>query len=158
MRAALRLALLATVSLLALPATARDADGSDLSNDRGRPKVELDRLDFPDIPGSHTFVKHLRRTLRRETRRADWGAGRGSTIEYRFSVKELRIFRQGKVLRVKCEAVGRLPKGKQAKSRLDFGGDPAHRTRLVERVLDIVARGVVIRLAEMERIRRGDLD
>jgi hypothetical protein len=76
---------------------------------------------------------------------------------YRFSVEQLRIEQEDGVLRVSCTAVGRLPKGKTAKGNLSFGGDPQRRNAVVVRVLQIVARGVLTRLAELERVRRGDL-
>jgi hypothetical protein len=126
---------------------------------RGRPEVKLDRLDFPsNLANSKFFEQRLRKALAREARRADWGAGRGSRIEYRFSVTELELERDGDVLRVRCAAVGRLPGGKSAKSRLAFGGEPHNRNKIVERVLEIVARGVITRLAELERVRRGELE
>lgn len=129
-----------------------------LAKSKGRPKVKLDRLDFPhDVVGRRYFEKRLRFMLKKEARRADWGAGRESTIEYRFAVTELSFDKSGEVLRVTCAAVGKLPGGKTAKSRLSFGGDPNKRNALVENVLGIVARGVITRLAELERIRRGDL-
>ena len=125
---------------------------------RGRPKVKLDRLDFPpDVPNVWYHKKRLRRVLRQEARRVDWGAGRGSTITYRFAVKQLQITEEDGVLRVRCTAIGRLPKGKQAKGSLSFGGDARRRNAVIGRVLQIVARGVLTRLAELERIRRGDL-
>jgi hypothetical protein len=126
---------------------------------RGRPDVKLDRLDFPrDVANSRFFEQRLRKLLAREARRADWGAGRGSRIEYRFSVTELTFVLDGDVLRVSCAATGRLPGGKSARSRLAFGGEPRHRNKIAERVLEIVARGVITRLAELERVRRGDLE
>jgi hypothetical protein len=91
------------------------------------------------------------------TRRADWGAGAKNRIEYRFFVTELTLTEEEGVLRVRCTAVGKLPKGKTAKSRLSFSGDPHKKSELVKRVLDIVARGVITRLAELERVRRGEL-
>ena len=127
------------------------------SQHRGRPQLKLDRLEFPkDVPHGWYYRKQLRQILRREARRADWGAGRGSTISYRFFVKSLFISNEGDVLRVRCTAVGKLPKGKTAKSQLSFGGDPRKRNAVVTQVLEIVARGVITRLAEMERVRRGD--
>jgi hypothetical protein len=154
--------------LAAVPAQATDpqpyaeatADASPNHSGRpaGRPTVKLDRLDFPkDVPNSWYYRKELLRILRREARRMDWGAGRGSTIMYRFSVEQLRIEQEDGVLRVSCTAVGRLPKGKTAKGNLSFGGDPQRRNAVVVRVLQIVARGVLTRLAELERVRRGDL-
>jgi hypothetical protein len=69
-------------------------------------------------------------------------------------VEELTIVESNGVLRVRCTALGRLPRGKSARSHLDFGGDPKKRRAVVERVLEIVARGVVTRLAALERQRR----
>jgi hypothetical protein len=69
-------------------------------------------------------------------------------------VEELRITEEAGVLRVRCTALGRLPRGKSARSHLDFGGDPKNRRAVVERVLEMVARGVVTRLAALERERR----
>lgn len=125
---------------------------------KGRPTVKLDRLDFPDgVANGKHYRKFLRRRLEREARRARWGAGRNNVIEYRFAIKELHITTENNVLRVRCTAVGRLPKGQAAKSQLTYGGDPRKSRKVVENVLAIVARGVISRLSELERIRRGDL-
>jgi hypothetical protein len=123
---------------------------------RGRPVVKLDRLTLPPLGNAEKIERHLRQVLQREVRKADWGAGRGSVIEYRFKVEELSVVNQSGVLSVTCSAAGRLPKGQAARSRLVYGGKPSEHDKLVEHVLDIVARGVVTRLAEMERIRRGE--
>ncbi len=123
---------------------------------RGKPQVTLDALVFPDdVPSAREFERHLKHALRREARRADWGVGAGAKIEYRFIVEELAITLDGNVLRVRCTALGRLPKGRSARSRLDYGGNPAHRNEEVKKVLVIVARGVMTRLADIERRRRG---
>jgi hypothetical protein len=142
------------------PASAEPARGASTKPARrqGHPTVKLDRLEFPDdIPGAHYFKKHLRRALRHDAYHADWGAGRGTTIEYRFFVRELSLETQDGVLHVRCTAYGKLPSGKTAKSHLEFGGSPSKRNKIVRRVLEIVSRGVITRLAEMERVRRGDL-
>jgi hypothetical protein len=123
---------------------------------KGRPTVKLDALEFPDeIGGSDRYRRHLKHSLAREARRADWGAGRDNTIEYRFAVDRLVLTQTDKALTVDCAATGKLPGGKTAKSQLRFSGEPEDRRRLIERVLGIVARGVVARLAELERKRRG---
>jgi hypothetical protein len=157
LRRALLLGVALSVAFAGDPASAKEhPDATPLT--RGRPKVTLDRLTFPgDVPDSAALAKHLRRILAREARRADWGAGRGSRIEYRFSVTELTLRSGAGVLRVRCTAHGTLPKGRGAKSHLDYGGDPQKRSELVKRVLEIVARGVITRLAELERVRRGEL-
>jgi hypothetical protein len=121
----------------------------------GGPRVKLDRLSLPpELVGAKSFETHLRSTLRREVRHADWGAGAKSKISYRFAIEQLDLREQNGVLHVTCTARGRLPKGKSAKSHIVFGGDPHERTKVVQHVLDIVARGVVTRLAELERARR----
>lgn len=125
---------------------------------KGRPKVVLDQLEFPnDLPQAPLYKAHLKKTLAKVTRHADWGAGRKNRIEYRFFVTELSLTEQDGVLRVRCAAVGKLPKGKTAKSKLTFSGEPSKRNDLVKRVLEIVARGVITRLSELERVRRGDI-
>jgi hypothetical protein len=112
-------------------------------------------LVFPqNLPNGAALERHFRHMLRRASRRADWGAGRGARIEYRVIVEELEVTEHAGVLRVRCTALGRLPRGKSARSHLDFGGDPKNRRVLVARVLEMVARGVVTRLAALERERR----
>ena len=124
----------------------------------GRPTIKLNRLTLPpDMPARRYFRKQLERILKREVRRARWGAGRGATISYRFEVTELDLEQVEGVLRVRCAAVGRLPRGKVARSRLVFSGQANRRNALIKQVLEIVARGVITRLAELERIRRGEL-
>ena len=134
-------------------------DPLELSEERtadGHPDVHLNKLVFPkNIVGAPGFEKHLTRSLKREVYRADWGAGRENRIEYRFEVTELKFTLSDGALRIKCSAIGRLPGGRRAKSQLSFGGSALKRTALTNQVLEIVARGVVTRLAELERKRRG---
>ena len=163
MQRALFLAASALVgAIVALPARAEPTPprGEMLAEkNRGRPKIVLDRLEIPkDVQAWWVFKKYLRTAVKSEARRLDWGAGRDNKIEIRFFVEELAIVERDGVIEVSCTAVGRLPKGKVAKSRLTFGGRPEKRNELVRTVLRIVTRGVLTRLAELERIRRGDLD
>ncbi|MFO0564737.1 MAG: hypothetical protein U0263_03695 [Polyangiaceae bacterium] len=124
----------------------------------GRPNIRIDRVEFAgSIQPTPGLKKYLKKRLVKESRRAKWGAGRNNTVQYRFTVTELSLTEDGDVLKVRCTAVGRLPGGQAAKSHLAFSGDPKKRRQMVEHVLDIVARGVVTRLAELERIRRGNL-
>jgi len=143
-----------TPALLSPLVARAETEESGLSPGRG-PRVKLDRLSLPpDLIGAKAYEAHLRSTLRREVRHADWGAGSASKISYRFAVEQLDLREENGVLHVTCTARGRLPKGKSAKSQIVFGGDPRQRTKVVQHVLDIVARGVVTRLAELERARR----
>lgn len=153
---ALSLALLSQSSqLLAAPESP-----AQLSAERklppGRPDVILDRIDFPeDIEGRAAYVRQLREILKKEVRRVVWGAGSGSRIEYRFAITKFEVHTEKDVVRVTVSATGRLPKGKVAKSHLSFGGPLNKRSEVIRKVFEIVSRGVVTRLAEMERERRG---
>jgi hypothetical protein len=121
----------------------------------GRPTVELNRLTFPNGISEGSYYKsHLRRSLQREAHRADWGAGNAAKIEYRFRIDTLEIARQGGLVRVHCAATGQLPRGRTARSRLTFSGAASAERRLVREVLEIVARGVLTRLAQIEHARR----
>ena len=146
--------LIAATALVVSSAVAAAPSASGETAVRGRPTVVLDRLEVPPDVSRH-FERHLRHTLRRIARRAQWGAGRGHRIEYRFKLERLELAHQGSVVRVTCTAVGQLPRGRTARSHLVFGGDAGKRDAVVERVLDIVARGVITRLAELERDRRS---
>ena len=152
---ALSLALaLALAGLGPRSARAQEADESAISA-ANRPRVKLNRLTLPaGLLGAKGYEAHLRRALQHEARHADWGTGKGGKISYRFVIEQLDLREEAGVLHVTCTALGRLPKGKSAKSHIAFGGDPRKRSQVVERVLDIVARGVVTRLAELERARR----
>jgi hypothetical protein len=140
-------------SALSVDAVAEPSDPSSAAS-AGRPRVELDRLDLSKAPLAKADEAFFRDVLAREARRADWGAGRGSHIEYRVRLDELSVALEHGVLRVRCAATGRLPKGKSARSRLVFGGSPNDRQAVVRHVLEIVGRGVVTRLADLERRRR----
>lgn len=148
--------LLAAALLAAASPVRARSDGQEtlLPAARG-PRIKLDRLSLPtDLLNAKEYEAHLRKTLRREARHADWGSGANAKISYRFFVERLDLREDRGVLHVTCTALGRLPKGKSAKSHIEFGGDPRDRKRVIERVLDVVARGVVTRLAELERARR----
>jgi hypothetical protein len=124
---------------------------------RGRPSVTLDRLDFPtELPGASKLERHFKFHLKRAAKNADWGAGRGAKIEYRVRVEELVATEGAGVLNVRCTVLGRLPGGKSARSHVAFGGNPRERERVLKNVLEVVARGVVTRLAALERARRSE--
>jgi len=122
----------------------------------GRPKVVLDQLVVPSsVPDRQRVSRVLARALKREATRVEWGAGRQSRINYRFYLEQLDVTVEQGVLRVRCTALGKLPRGKTARSRLEFGGDPQKSRQVVDHVLQIVARGVLARLADLERTRRS---
>lgn len=147
----------APAALAGKPGPKKDARLA-LITPNGRPTIKIDKVELPpDVAGAKGYAKYLKKRLLKESRRAKWGAGRNNVIQYRFTITELSVSDEGDVLRIKCTAVGKLPRGQAAKSHLTFSGNPKKRRQVIEQVLDIVARGVVTRLAELERIRRGDL-
>lgn len=147
-------AALFALAILAAAGAVRAEDEPSGRHD-GHPTVVLDRLDLSKTPGAVPEEKFLRDVLAKEVRRLDWGVGRGGRIEYRLAVEELSVSEGKNVVRVTCMARGWLPKGRKAKSRVTFGGAPDDRRAVVRHVLEIVARGVVTRLAELERNRRA---
>jgi hypothetical protein len=123
---------------------------------QSRPTVRLDRLDLPPgLPRGTALERHFRFQLKKAAHRADWGAQRGAKIEYRVKLEELSVREGNGVIHVKCTALGSLPKGRTTRTLIEFGGNPAERQRVIEHVLEIVARGVVTRLAAIERGRRA---
>jgi hypothetical protein len=122
----------------------------------GRPHIVLDRLVVPpSFPEHQRLAKVLQKVLQHEARRVEWGAGQGNRITYRFYLEQLEVSVDRGVLKVRCTAFGRLPKGKTARSKLEFGGDARDPRKVIDHVLTIVARGVLARLAELERDRRS---
>lgn len=122
----------------------------------GRPHIVLDQLVVPNtVPEQKRITKVLTKVLKHEQHRVEWGAGRGSRITYRFYLEQLDLSVERGVLKVRCTAVGRLPKGRPARSKLEYGGDAQQARKVIDHVLTIVARGVLSRLADLERDRRA---
>ncbi|HSU41435.1 MAG TPA: hypothetical protein VLJ38_17780 [Polyangiaceae bacterium] len=122
----------------------------------GRPTVKLDRLELPaGFPRNTELERHFREQLKHAARHADWGAKRGAKIEYRVKLEELSVRDGERVVHVRCTALGSLPKGRTTRTFIDFGGSPNERDKVVRHVLEIVARGIVTRLAAIERERRA---
>jgi len=139
-----------SVALGREPALIAPEEGPD-----GHPKVVLDRLVVPiDTPEQQRVTRVLEKVLKHEARRVEWGAGRQNRITYRFYLEQLDLSVDRGVLKVRCTALGRLPRGKTARSKLEFGGDPREARKVIDHVLTIVARGVLSRLAELEQDRR----
>ena len=123
---------------------------------RGRPHIRIDRVTLPnELPNRDEYLRFLKKFLKREVRRVDWGASSRNKISLRFEVERLDLEAHSSVLKVRCTALGELPHRRTARTELVFGGDRANEQRLVKQVLEIVARGVVSRLSALERARRG---
>lgn len=154
------LLLLASLTLTtALPCVAHAGEPVLIGPDdgpQGRPQIVIDKLVVPpNMPEYKRVSRVLEKALKHEAHRVEWGAGRGSRITYRFYLEQLDLSVEHGVLKVRCTALGRLPKGKTARSKLEFGGDPKDPRKVIDHVLTIVARGVLARLADLERDRRS---
>lgn len=127
----------------ALSTTTGDAEA------KRRPRVVWSevtvRPDRPDVP---PLVKKI---LEKEGRRADWGKRRETPVEAEVEIRELTHVRDGDVVRVTCTAVGKIPGLGAAKSRFSYSGKPEDARRVEHRVLELVARGIVTRLADIAR-------
>lgn len=97
-------------------------------------------------------AKKLRGLLVEASRRADWG--KGVTWKLSANVGELRWERSEDVLRLDVVVVGKIEGGPSARSRIRVGGRPAERSKLEREALQIVATGLVTRLAELSRAQR----
>ncbi|HVY26853.1 MAG TPA: hypothetical protein VHB79_09885 [Polyangiaceae bacterium] len=155
---ALVLGLTALVPSLAAPNVAAAAEPALIGPEdgpEGRPHIVLDQLVVPNtVPEQKRVIKVLNKVLKHEQQRVEWGAGRGSRITYRFYLEQLDVSVDHGVLKVRCTALGKLPKGRPARSKLEYGGDALKPRETIDHVLTIVARGVLSRLADLERDRR----
>lgn len=121
-----------------------------------RPGFHINQVTLPaGLPRDAELRKYLERAIKLAARKADFGLGPQGRVEARFVLTELSYHREGSVLSVHGRLSGRLPSGRTAESAIHFGGKPSDEARLTRQVLDILARGVVTRLADLERKRRG---
>lgn len=118
---------------------------------RTRAKVDFTQVEVRAGDDAARVEKRLRGYLKDAVKRADFGEAKH--VEARVKVLELRWEKRGDVIRLTCTVVGRLVGGPSAKSRISFGGDPAHRDDLEKQVLTSVSTGLVARIAQMARAR-----
>lgn len=116
-----------------------------------RPTIEWSSIVVRDGDDRAKHEKDLEKILKKEARHANWGTGHLAPVVVSVVIKELSAVRDGDVVRVSCTGVGRLASGQAAKSRFSFGGLPQDREKLEHKILELVARGIVTRLAEMTR-------
>jgi len=105
----------------------------------------------PEGPESRGLARVVRRLLAHAIKRANFG--KAHKVRFSARVTVLEMIEHGDVLKVRCTMVGRLSDGTSARSRLEFGGKPSEKTALRNKVLGMVADGLVTRLAQMARDR-----
>lgn len=97
----------------------------------------------------------LRPILDKETKKARWGKGFSDEVEATIDLRELRSSVERDVARVTCAAVGKIPQLGVARSRFSYGGRADERVQLERHVLELVTRGIIVRLAELAREKYG---
>lgn len=116
---------------------------------RSSTKVEWTRISAPPGKDADRTTRALKPLLVKAARKADFGKAKSVKLAAR--VVEFTSTRQGDVLRVSCTIMGHVVGGPSAKSRISFGGSPDDRAALEKQVLEMVANGLVARLAQIAR-------
>lgn len=98
---------------------------------------------------SKAVARDLKKLLRRETRRAKWGKGKGLELSAR--VSKLVWEKNDDVLRVTVTVVAKIAGGQGARSHIRLGGSPTERRKLLRQALSIVSSGLVTRLSTIAR-------
>lgn len=140
------MALLAAAALSMCLASPSDA----LAKGR-KPKVVWAEVKLPEARDIAVYQKMMKEILEKESRRARWGKKKGELVEASIVIKELRTETKGDVLHVSCSAAGTIAGLGVAKSRFSYGGLPKDKLALERKVLELVTRGIVARLAELSR-------
>jgi hypothetical protein len=121
-----------------------------------RKKVDWTSVEASSATDSKRVEKQLRKLLTEASKRADWG--KGPTLKLSASVRTMQWERQDDVLRLDVTVVGRIVGGPSARSRIRLGGRPSERSKIEKDALQVVATGIVIRLAELARQCRERAD
>lgn len=127
------------------------ASGVAAARTKKRTKVIWSSITVRDGEGRERLEKDLAKILQKEAHHANWGDGHDGPVEASVTIRELTSVRDGDVVRVTCTGVGKLLRGASAKSKFSFGGRPQEQEKLEHHILQLVARGIVTRLAEMSR-------
>lgn len=117
---------------------------------KGRAKVTWSTVEVQaPTPSAAALERALRPLLAKASKKADFGERK--EVELRAHLVEWSSVTTGDVHRVTCTIVGRLVGGPRAKSRISFGGAPKDKAKLEKEILQMVANGVVTRLAAIAR-------
>ena len=117
-----------------------------------RTQVRWTKVEVRAGDDAKRVARTLKRLLRKATRRAKWGRGKGR-IALSAKVTRLKWVEDDEVLRVSVTVVARIAGGKRARSKIRIGGRPKRRRALEKEALKIVADGLVTRLSNITRGR-----
>jgi hypothetical protein len=143
-RAALALAALGIAWLLPLDVGAKP---------RG-PKIRW-TIVLPERKDAPRVAAMLKAILEKETRKARWGSGFPLEAEATIDIRELSARIDGDIVRVSCAALGKMRELGVARTRFSYGGKAVQQAQLEKHILELVARGIIVRLAELAREKFG---
>ena len=95
--------------------------------------------------------RFLKQVVESQAMRTDWGPHARTPLEARLEVTQFAIARSKDVVRVTCTGTGKLNGGPSVRSHFSMGGRPAGQAELERRVLTMLGRGIVGRLAQIAR-------
>ncbi|MCS6900186.1 MAG: hypothetical protein RMJ98_10580 [Myxococcales bacterium] len=113
-----------------------------------RPKIHWTIL-VPERRDRLRIETLLKEILEKETRKARWGKGFTDEVEATIDVRELSTHIDGPVARVTCSALGKIKGLGVARSRFSYGGKTEQQAQLEKHILELVARSIIVRLAEL---------
>src|SRR4051812_27860799 len=110
-------------------------------------------LSLPDDRQSKEFEKLVRVTINRAAKPLDFGHAK--RVEVTVRLTEFAVETSEDLVRVTCTLVVRLKGGGTARSHISFGDKPKRRKGLEKQVLKMASESVLIRIAEMTRVREA---
>ena len=108
-----------------------------------------ERKDSPRLEGL------LKEILEKETRKARWGKGYTGEVEATLDIRGFSSRVGDGVVRVSCAATGKIRELGVARSRFSYGGKIEQQAQLEKHILELVSRGIIVRLAELAREKYG---
>jgi hypothetical protein len=93
----------------------------------------------------------LKQVLEAEGKKARWGKRGAEAVEASLDLRQFTTTIHGDIAHISCAATGKIKGFGPVKSRFSFGGSAAEQGALEKHVLEILARGIIQRLAEMAR-------
>jgi hypothetical protein len=110
-------------------------------------------LSVPEDRQSKEFEKLVRTIIQRAAKPLDFGHSKRVEITVRLT--EFKIESDEDLVRVTCTLVVRLKGGGTARSHISFGDKPKRKKGLEKQVLKMATESVLIRIAEMNRVREA---
>lgn len=119
-----------------------------------KPKIKWTIL-LPERKDQSRIERMLKGILEKEVRKAQWGKGYNGEVDAVLDVRALSSRIDGKIARVSCSAIGKIKELGVTRSNFSYGGKVEQRDQLEKHILELVTRGIIVRLAELAREKYG---